>query len=208
MNSAQFQEQIKTYSEQYRIWIAPIEQFKKSYTKEHNISYKEIDKLFQAIKDFADKQRTENDLPGKINSFLDQNYIVYLDSTLGACEKIRASFYENRDFENFLFEYTQRAVAQLQAIHDEVWLWRGLVSISLENCSIDVRDTLIGLAELFVAAEKQGIDPKAPFQRVAKLSSQDKPRGGSTPVYEMMMNFEDSAILQERRNRATSYSSF
>ncbi len=164
-----------------------------------------LEQMRAYAKSFAYELRAKTAIAENINAFLDQNYSVYLDSTPEDCEKIRASFYGNRNIENHLFDYTRRAVAQLQATGEEIWLWRGLVSTSLENCGIDFRDTLIGLAELFVTAEQHGITPQAAFQKVAKLSSHGRPRGGKTPVSEMMMNFESYAILKERRERKTGY---
>jgi hypothetical protein len=205
MNSIQFLEEIKTYAEQYKIWSEPIDHFTDKYKKENNIDLKEINQLIQAIGQFSEKHRSENDLPGKIHTFLDLNYDVYLASSPELCEKIRATFKDNRHFTNYLFGYSSRAAKQLQATGEEIWLWRGLVSVSLENCSMDYRDTLICLAELFVTAENQGIDPNPSFQKVAGQSGKDKPRGGPTPVSEVLMNFHTYAILDERRRMKTSY---
>ncbi len=156
-------------------------------------------------KGFAQEGKTDTSLASRISNFLDENYNVYLNSSPEDCEQIRTSFYGIRNFEDYLFEYTRRAVAQLQATREEAWLWRGLVATSLENCGIDFRDTLIALAELYVIAEECEIDPKAAFRKVAALSSQDKTRGGPLSVYKMMIDFEGFAILRERRERSTSY---
>jgi hypothetical protein len=171
MNSMEFLEQIKKYSELYKSWL------------------------------HLNEQQTKNDLPREITNFLDQNYIVYLESTPEDCEKIRASFHGNRDFENFLFGYTRRATTHLQSKSEEIYLWRGLVSTSLENCGIDYRDTLMYLAELYVTAEEKQLNPSSAFKKVAKISSLKKPRGGSTSVHEIMMNFESYAILTEKRRK-------
>jgi hypothetical protein len=153
-----------------------------------------LEQLRAYAKNFTSGQRTETELIERVNSFLDQNYSVYLESTPEDCEKIRASFYINRSFEQYLFEYTRRAIAQLQATHEETWLWRGLVSTSLENSGIDWRDTVTGLTDLFIAAKKQRIDPKIAFHKVANLSSKYKPRGGTESVYKMIMDFDDNKI--------------
>ncbi len=141
----------------------------------------------------------------EITGFLDKEYIVYLQSAPEDCKRIRASFYGNRRFENFLFGYTRRAVAQLRSTGQDTWLWRGLVSLSLENSGIDYRDTLVGLAELYVNAEIQGILPKPYLEKVASVSSREKPRGGAIPMYHMMMGFDKYAILKERRQMAVGY---
>ncbi len=138
-------------------------------------------------------------------AFLDRYFVIYLQSTPDECSTIRASFYGNRAFENLLFAYTRRAADRLQLTGDENWLWRGLVSISLEDSGIDYRDSLKGLAELYVASERHRLDPKIAFAKVADLSSKEEPRGGKVPMYRMMAEFEHSAILQERRKMQGGY---
>ncbi len=154
---------------------------------------------------FVDNKQIVPDELGEITAFLDQDYIIYLQSTPGDCQRIRASFYGNRHFENFLFGYARRAVDQLRATGQDVWLWRGLVSLSLENSGIDYRDTLRGLAELYVNAEIQGIRPKPYFKKAASLSSKEKPRGGPISMHRMMLDLEKSAILKERRKMVVGY---
>ena len=205
MNSREFLEEIRNFSEEYKIWFKPIDRFRKTINNNHIISSIEFKNVARNIDEFTKKQQSENDLPGRIDKFLDNNYSVYLESSPEDCQNIRTSFYGNRDFENFLFGYTRRAVSQLQTSGEEIWLWRGLVSTSLENCGIDYRDTLICLAELFVTAENHGIDAKGSFQKVAWRSSQEKPRGVPTPVAQVLMNFESYAILEERRKMKTGY---
>jgi hypothetical protein len=58
---------------------------------------------------------------------------------------------------------------------------------------------LLALAELYVAAEAAGIDPKPEFRSVGRLSSREKPRGGERPVSRMIGGFSKSAVLRERK---------
>jgi hypothetical protein len=60
---------------------------------------------------------------------------------------------------------------------------------------------LLALAELYVVAEEVGIDPKPEFKAVSRLSSREKPSGGTTPVSRMLASFHRYAVLKERRRK-------
>jgi hypothetical protein len=105
-----------------------------------------------------------------------------------------------------LLGYAYRAATQLRTKADEEWLDKGLAAVSIENCSKDYRDVLLALAELYVAAEEMGINPKPAFKAAAALSSRETPRGGKTPVSKMLSSFHSYGALKERRGRKTSQS--
>jgi hypothetical protein len=86
-----------------------------------------------------------------------------------------------------LLEYVgEHVVTQLKTKSDETWLTRGLVALSIENCSIDFRDTITSMAKLYVAAKRNGISPEMNFQRIGKISSKKTPKGGESSVSGMM----------------------
>jgi hypothetical protein len=189
MNSDEFLAQIKTYSDQYAKWIEPINQLRKSLVSKRGFNKDDLKDMEIALAEMHAKQTAENDLPNKIYSFLDEHYLSYLGFSQEQCERIIASFYGNRDFEDLLFTYTNRAIEKLKNTGEEAWLWKGLVSSSLENCGIDYRDFLGALSELFRASMKHGINPINHFRRVAAISSRVKPRAYKISVSEMMMDF-------------------
>lgn len=80
----------------------------------------------------------------------------------------------------------ERARPKLKETGDIVWLTRGLIAISLENSGIDSRDSIMALHELRKVANEKITDPKQEFARIARISSNEKPRGGSTPMSELM----------------------
>jgi len=75
-----------------------------------------------------------------------------------------------------------------------------LVAISIENSGVDYRDSLIRLADLYIAAEDKDINPNSAFEEVSKISSKEKPRGGSISMREMMASVHSLPILNERRS--------
>lgn len=193
MDAKEFQGKIKGYAEQYQAWKKPIREFHEKFRKEHNIDYSDsegLERLKQAAQEFTEKYLTQNPAPTEnIHTFLDQEYKAYLNATQEECDAIRASFSINRDFENLLLEYVYDAAEKLRSTKDVKWLERGLVAASLENSGMDYRDTITSLGELYKAATVAGIDPNPYFQKAALLASREKPRGGSTPLNDLLESY-------------------
>ena len=98
-------------------------------------------------------------------------------------------------FVDLLWEYvTEKTVKELKSTGDKAWLMRGLVALSMENCSVDYRDSLSWLANLYSAAKQKGINPEPIFQEIAKISSHEITSGGATPMSEMMASVNDLTV--------------
>jgi hypothetical protein len=147
----------------------------------------------------------QDDIPGELTSFLDTHYNLYYSATPEECPKLRELIGINREFEDFLLSYAQDVANQIQSADDVALLKRWLVALSLENGGRDLRDTLMTLADLYVSAESTGIDPKPVFMRAAAISSKEHPRGGNTPVSEMLENIDTYPVVQERRSRGKNF---
>lgn len=199
MNSEEFLVRIKTYSDQYMKWIQPINQVRNSFVLKDGFTKDVLRSMQLAVEDEEKKQKAEHDLPGEVYAFLDEGYLSYLSFTQDECERIISSFYGKRDFENLLFHYTDRTIEELERTGEEVWLLRGLVSLSLENCGIDYRDFLGSLSELYRSAKKKGMNPGEAFRRVAAISSQGIPRGYNKSVSKTMMDYVRDAEYREKR---------
>jgi len=208
MDASGFLEQIKEFAAQYKKWSEPIRQFEENFVPPKPDPYRDaFEERLDAVADFILRQRDQDDLPGRISEFLDENYLVYLGSAPDECQKIRESFAGNRDFENFLlFEYAPGTISKLHASGDEIWIWRGLTALSLENYEIDFWDTVQEvLAELFATAERHGIHPKGIFRKVAGLSSDRMTRRFPMSIQESMMTVEDHPLLKDMRERLAYY---
>ncbi len=216
MDVKAYKEQLEEYTTKYKTWwCIPYEKFLDEYFKEREVpprgrkSHKEF---MEANKNFRKNLRQRSDLPSQIYSFLDLNYEIYINATPEQCENIRQvisnSFYKSHwnSLDNYmydlLFEYiTEWTSIKLTATGDKTWLVRSLVAISLENCSVDYRDTLISLADLYIIAEKKKINPSSEFKNVANLSSHEVPRGGSIPMNLMMATIRDTALYREKTKK-------
>ena len=163
-----------------------------------------VSTFIHQIQELAEKFHWDDDLD-RVTLFLNDNYDVYYTAAPDDCLKTRDAIGINREFEDFLLSYSQDIANRIHSIDDVVLLKRGLVALSLENCGRDDRDTWITLADLYVSAENVGIDPKPLFKEMAKISGKERPRGGSTPLSEVLMNFDSYAVVQERRSNGKNF---
>ncbi len=64
---------------------------------------------------------------------------------------------------------------------------------------------LMTLADLYVAAEEAGIDPRPPFAAAAELATGEFTAGGCDSVAKMLREFHASSVLRERRGLGGPY---
>ena len=205
MEFSTFSRQIQELATKYRKWIETVSELTKNYMREHNITRQDFDKAREARHEVLTELRKKDDVPGELTSFLDDHYNLYYTARPEECQKIRESIGINREFEDFILSYAQDIANRIHSADDVILLKRGLVALSLENAGRDSRDTLITLADLYVSAESAGIDPKPVFMETAKISSNERPRGGSTQVGETLRKLDTYAIVQERRSKGKNF---
>jgi hypothetical protein len=104
---------------------------------------------------------------------------------------------------NCLCGAIQRGKERLHSSEDQEWLRFGLAAASIEDGGSDFRDILKALAELWVAAEKVGIDPKPHFQEIAKISNDAPVHPDGTSISSMLANFHTYAVLKEQKGEFT-----
>ena len=149
----------------------------------------------------AQARLSEYDPYPEIEALVDEMCIAYLQAKSRMRAAIRAAVEEKRAIANGLFNYVYRSAERLRSGGDSTALKLGLAAISIENCATDFRDDFVALAELYVAAEEAGLDPKPVFAEVAGLSSAQPSRGGSTSVGEMLSEFHGYSVLAERQKK-------
>jgi hypothetical protein len=201
MDLTGLKEQLDRLENRYQEWAEPLDRAiqeksfrvnRDGYTPED--FYREIDQISEA-------QREKYDPYQEMYALLDQLSPAYLTATAEEREAIRLAISDKGGVLSALLGYVYRSAEQVRTQADKEWLLRGLAAVSIENCSKDYRDMLIALAEMYVAAEEVGIDPKPAFKAVAALSSRKTPRGGVTSVSKMLANFPTYAVLRERKGR-------
>lgn len=192
---------LEELEERYQAWVEPINQvIRESSFKVNREGYTAAD-YERDVKAIREKQRAEYDPYQAIHEVLDELCPAYLAASGEQRATVRAAVSEKAGVLSALLGYAYRAAKRIQSPADREWLRRGLAAISIENCSKDYRDVLLALAELYVAAEEAGMRPGREFKAISRLSSGEKPSGGSTSVQEMLANFQGYGVLRERRRR-------
>ncbi len=136
---------------------------------------------------------------GDVADLLQDVCDAYLSAMPAECAVVRAALRDCPGVLNHLMGYAYHAGETLKATGQREWLRRGLAAISIENCRYDYRDVLLALADLYLAAEAAGLDPQPDFVAVANLSAPEVPRGGTTPVGEMLTEFHTYVVLRSQR---------
>jgi hypothetical protein len=205
MDVETYKKQLQSFWREYENWwFKPLEVFQKEYQEKGGSFFDE--KYITELHNFERELRSKNDVLIRFYNFMDENYIVYINATASERAEIRLLVGKqgklNRHFEDLVMKYVREwVIQQLKLTGKKIWLSRGLVAMSIENSSVDYRDTLTSMAELYAAAEEKGINPKNDFQKISNISSDEIPTGGTTPMKKLMAGIYSSSILREEKSK-------
>jgi len=171
MDLASIKVQVDDMALQLADWSKPIDQaWKASFARVNRNGYTAKD-LERDMKQVREEQLAKNNIYEEINAFYDQLMPQYLSADDAEPEEIRSLFRKKRGLQNTLLGFAYRAADGINSPSDTPLLRLGLAAISVEDFSVDYRDTLLGLAELCVRAERAGIDPRPVYDEIAEMSS-------------------------------------
>ena len=181
-------------------WSKPIDQaWKASFARVNRNGYTAKD-LERDMKQVREEQLAKNNIYEEINAFYDQLMPQYLSAADAEREQVRSLFRKKRGLQNTLLGFAYRAADRINSPSDIPLLRLGLAAMSIEDFSVDYRDSLLALAELCVRAERAGIDPRPIFDEIAEMSSIQVSTGGSKkPTSQVLKEFQNYAVLNERR---------
>jgi hypothetical protein len=185
----------------YAEWVRPIQEARREKGFRINRGGYKLPDYQREMAEIEQQQLARYDPDEAISGLLDQLCSYYLTAPSEARASIRALVQrQNEDFmETTLFAYIRRGTLRLQTTGDPALLLNGLAAASIENARLDFRDSNRTLADLFVTAERAGIDPTPHFVAVAELSSGDIPTGGPSSMKDTLINFNEYAVVEERR---------
>ncbi len=201
MNITAVKERLTELEARYQAWAEPINRVMRECSYKVNRDGYTYADFERDVKKIKDEQLARYNPYQEMYEFFDELCPAYQAATAQERAEVRAAVRDKAGVPSALLGYVYRAASQIQAPSDSEWLRRGLIAVSIEDCSQDFRDVLLALAELYVAAEEVGIDPRSEFRAVSRLSSREKPRGGTTPVSRMLTGFHGYGALKERRKK-------
>jgi len=222
MDAQTFLEDLKEYATQFEIWwCKPYTEFYLSHLLSNFIN------SAKATGQFEGNIRKEHDLIREIYNYLDENYDVYINATAEERAEIRLFFkstyyrpilgatrYMRRYMVTLLLIYVkQHVLPKLKSTKDPIWLYRGLVALSMDNLSgkFDDKsyiaysmkgDAVFLLTDLWVTAEESKIDQEQIFHEIGNISSDkefwDK-SWGHVFMNEMITGGGNGKLAEERR---------
>ncbi|QEH39091.1 hypothetical protein OJF2_77030 [Aquisphaera giovannonii] len=199
MRVEDFQAELGRWEARHREWAEPINQFlRASLPRINKDGYTPAD-FQRELHAIRERRRAEDDPGPEVESILGRMCEEYLGATPAERERCRAAVVDKQAVRNALLGYVASCADRIRGPDDLGPLRPGLEAASIEDCARDDRDALVALAGLHVRAERAGIDPSPHFREVARLSSHASPRGGDTPVSEMLREFPHCAVLAECR---------
>jgi hypothetical protein len=118
---------------------------------------------------------------------------------------IRAFAAERKKLGGLLWRFANHLAGRISGEADARLVQHALAALSIENCPANYRDTLMTLADVYVAAENAGIDPRPLFAEAAVGSTDEVTAGGCESLAAIMRDFHASSVLRERRAMGTPY---
>jgi hypothetical protein len=133
----------------------------------------------------------------ELNQAIDQLCQLYLEGSQGQRDKIRSLLGNNSAVLHDLWGYISRAAEQVRGGGGVAWLRAGLAVVAMEDLRADHHDTLHGLGELYLAADKAGLDPQKQFTDATALCSSESLKDGRSARELLASFFQSEYFLQQ-----------
>ena len=199
MDLGAIQSKIDELEARRRQWSAPIDAVIQANLSRVNRDGYTVQDFKKEIHQIREQQNARAAVYEDIDEFLDSLCSDYLHCTTDEAHDVRMLFVHRRGLQNSLLGYVYRAARHIHSPGDVHWLRLGIAAVSMENFAVDYRDSLLALAEIYVAAERAGIDPQPVLNDISGRSGRELPTGGMTPTAEALVKFPTYAVLAERR---------
>jgi len=131
----------------------------------------------------------------RLNELLDELADMYMAGDFRQRVDIMGMVGARRGVRNHMHGYMHRCAKQLRETRDDTWLLRGLTAAAIEDATIDWRDTLVALGELYLAAEHVRLRPMNYFRQVAEMASPEQ-KSGHQSTRNMLLTFDKTAHLR------------
>ena len=150
-----------------------------------------FDEKFRQAAERAPQQAGKSPL-AELYAFLDELADTYLVADAELRTEIQRVVGEHQAVLGMMYNYIGHTASRLKESGSDVWLKRGLAGAAIEDARIDFRDLYILLGDLYLEANRAGINPRPFFEEVAARANRE-PVGQSTA--RMLEQFEESAYF-------------
>jgi hypothetical protein len=190
---------------QYDAWELPLRRFRAENYRRLNRDGYSWEAYQQESAELEARLIAEHDPYVELHVLFAQLCQAYLDGDDERRTRIRTFVSERSKRGQLLWRFANRLARQVQTSGDAGFVTTALAAIAIDNCSANYRDTLMTLADLFVAAEQAGLEPRQLFEQAAAWATDEVTTGGCESLAAMLHGFHDSPTLRERRSLAEPY---
>jgi hypothetical protein len=189
----------------YDAWERPLRRFRAENYRRLNQDGYTWEAYQQETADLEAQLVAEHDPYADLHDLFTQLCEAHIAGDDAQRARTRAFVAERSKRGQLLWRFANRLVTHVRAPEHVGLVTTALAAIAIDNCSANYRDTQMSLADLFVAAEQAGVDPRPHFEQAASWATDELTSGGCESLAAMLRGFHDSPTLRERRMLAEPY---
>jgi hypothetical protein len=189
----------------YDAWERPLRRFRAENYRRLNQDGYAWETYQQESADLEARLVAEHDPYAVLHELFARLGDAYIAGDDAQRARIRAFIAERSKRGQLLWRFANRLTRQIQSPEHASLLTTALAALAIDNCSANYRDTQMTLADMFVAAEEAGIDPRPVFEQAAAWATVELTSGGCESLAAMLREFHESPTLRERRTLAEPY---
>jgi hypothetical protein len=190
---------------QYDAWEQPLRRFRAENYRRLNRDGYTWEAYQQEAAELENQLTIAHDPYIELHALFEQLCQAYIADNDARRARLRAFVAERSKRGQLLWRYANRLARRVQSPADAGLVSTALAAIAIDNCSANYRDTLMTLADLFVAAEQAGVDPRPMFDQATAWATDEITAGGCESLAAMLRGFHESPTLKERRLLAEPY---
>jgi hypothetical protein len=186
MDLSELTRQFDGFLQRYADWCKPLNEFSAKNTARINRGGYTPDDYRRELAELREKLLARYDPFAELYGIFDELCPNYLDADSATREAIRKIVADRRPLSDLIRGYAVHLAGQMAGPDDVGTLRNALAAISIENCQMDYRDTIMAIGAVRKRAAQAGIDAEPHFQAVGKLSSTKRSTGGCAPLATML----------------------
>ena len=190
---------------EYNAWELPLRRFRAENYRRLNRDGYTWESYQQGLAELETQLAAVHDPHAALHPLFRELCAAYIAADDARRAAIRAFCAREKKLGPLLWRYANRITCELETAHDQELVRTALAAVAIDNCSANYRDTLMTLADLFVAAESAGIDPGPLFVEASLCATDEVTSGGCESLASMLHDFYKSPTLRERRGMHQPY---
>lgn len=189
----------------YDAWERPLRRFRAENYRRLNRDGYTWESYQQGLAELETELIVQHDPYADLHPLFQRLCAEYIAADAVGRAAIRAYCASEKKLGPLLWRYANRLTRELETAQNEHLVRTALAAVAIDNCSANYRDTLMTLADLFVAAESAGIDPRPLFAEASQAATHEVTAGGCESLAALLGDFHLSPTLSERRGMSQPY---